>query len=928
MGNLFTLFLNPANMVLGGALISAPIIIHLINRMRYKRIQWAAMEFLLKSQKRNRRRLIIEQLVLLLLRILLVLLAGLLLARFLGFSFAGIFQPQNTVHLVILDDRLSMTDHWKTEEGDPKDSFNVSKQLIEKEIAKPAAQARSPQRLVLARLSDLTKPRPDPNSPVAPPLFDQRLTEDSLKDLNNLLPRIEECSFLHLDLDKGVKAAREILDKHGQDEKFLHIVSDFRQRQWGEPGGAELAKTLAAAKQAGIQITLVDAAHPVRTESQKVPLYHDNLAIVDLRPEARVAAEGIPVQFTVAVANFSTSERKNVRVTIKVEGVERPEGSLTIQSIPAGTTSAQTFQVALVKLGYNLITANLENEEVGLQGDNIRYATLEVRRQVPILLIDGDLAGGDKPGGDSRVLRDVFTSNRGYEVMRAGVSELEKPTLEQYPGIYILNVRTISDKGLTNLRNYVGNGGSVAFFLGDRVNDPAFYNTNLYENGKGIFPVPLADRPTQPLTDADKLDRLLDGQAKVFVRNESHPIVAEAFKDKGEKGERNFMLASFKFLIFDRYYPVPRLKWEPEGGRADEVLTLPNRRSIEDYKEEAIKIREGLPIADEKQAKYRPGLENHQRALATVLISGKNLFELGNALEALLQDPGTTDDPKKPSMAEFWKQADPKITELKTRIEKLIEIVRYGDPLLVAGRYKKGRTVAFLSTAGNFQNPGEKKWNDWSGGNPGSASFPPFILDLQKFLTSLESDAILTVGSPLQLQVDATRYEPRLKAFFQGEIREGNPAKEAKEGAEKKDDLVSLGELTGPETAGKLLFQFDNTQKPGIYYFDLTQRGDGTSEPKVERRGFAFNVDAINESDLRRAARSDLDRGGNSGIYLNTPGTPPPWADRKTDLSESAWFYLLFLVILIIEQALAVHLSFHLKGSETPAPAKAVPQAA
>ena len=75
-------------MIVGGALISSPIIIHLINRMRYKRIRWAAMEFLLKSQKRNRRRLIIEQMILLLLRILLVLLAGLLLARFLGSPWA------------------------------------------------------------------------------------------------------------------------------------------------------------------------------------------------------------------------------------------------------------------------------------------------------------------------------------------------------------------------------------------------------------------------------------------------------------------------------------------------------------------------------------------------------------------------------------------------------------------------------------------------------------------------------------------------------------------------------------------------------------------------------------------------------------------------------------------------------------------------
>src|SRR6516162_9149302 len=97
------LFLNPANMIVGGALVSSPIIIHLINRMRYKRVRWAAMEFLLKSQKRNRRRLIIEQLILLFLRILLVLLAGLLLARFLGASALGLQGNRNTVHLVLLD---------------------------------------------------------------------------------------------------------------------------------------------------------------------------------------------------------------------------------------------------------------------------------------------------------------------------------------------------------------------------------------------------------------------------------------------------------------------------------------------------------------------------------------------------------------------------------------------------------------------------------------------------------------------------------------------------------------------------------------------------------------------------------------------------------------------------------------------------------
>src|ERR1700741_85655 len=94
-------FTNPGFLAVAGALISAPIIIHLINRMRFKRIHWAAMEFLFKAQKRARRRLIIEQLLLLALRCFLVALVGLLVARFVASSFADI-DSKPVMHVVVL----------------------------------------------------------------------------------------------------------------------------------------------------------------------------------------------------------------------------------------------------------------------------------------------------------------------------------------------------------------------------------------------------------------------------------------------------------------------------------------------------------------------------------------------------------------------------------------------------------------------------------------------------------------------------------------------------------------------------------------------------------------------------------------------------------------------------------------------------------
>ena len=61
--------------------VSLPIIIHLLNRRRFRPVRWAAMEFLLKAEKRNKRRVQIENLLILLLRTLLVLLLILIVSR-------------------------------------------------------------------------------------------------------------------------------------------------------------------------------------------------------------------------------------------------------------------------------------------------------------------------------------------------------------------------------------------------------------------------------------------------------------------------------------------------------------------------------------------------------------------------------------------------------------------------------------------------------------------------------------------------------------------------------------------------------------------------------------------------------------------------------------------------------------------------------
>ena len=58
-----------------------PLLIHLINMMRHRRIKWAAMEFLMQSYRKHRKWVWLKQLLLLLMRMLAVAMVVAMLAQ-------------------------------------------------------------------------------------------------------------------------------------------------------------------------------------------------------------------------------------------------------------------------------------------------------------------------------------------------------------------------------------------------------------------------------------------------------------------------------------------------------------------------------------------------------------------------------------------------------------------------------------------------------------------------------------------------------------------------------------------------------------------------------------------------------------------------------------------------------------------------------
>jgi hypothetical protein len=925
-------FLRPEYLGIAAALISVPIIIHLINRLRFKRLRWAAMEFLLKAQKRNRRRLIIEQLMLLALRCFLVALVGIMVMRFVGLSFGG-FNNRQSLHVVILDDTLSLNDQWK--EGDGlKDSFQVARnEILLDKIAKGMRQSGTTDKLIVLPLTKVN----DPGFAykIFDRLHDHGLFEEMDAEVKQLTP-----SLLHVDLLHGVKKAKEIAQGNPESQLTLHILSDFRQKDWGQAEGEALHKELVDfAKQYKAKIRLVDTAHPYRTTGQSgVPLAHDNIGIVDLRPGTRIVGKDMPVTFTINLANYSSREADvNVSILDDSTGKEMLQVDFNPPlplKIPAGSVIQASFDLRFspqLKAGetyFAQISAHLESalrgklENDGLLQDNIRYAAVEVRDQVPVLVLDGEGKGGreeERLGKDSFYLPTALVSVPGssYRVdfgdMLGGsggiaAKALERPDLRNYPTIFLLNMRDLTPKQLANLETYAREGGGVAFFLGPQVSVP-YYNKQLYKDGQGIFPAPLRE-PYFPPPNEEMLQPEITGAPMLLLRDDlfpsqsSYPIFGAVFKDP----EHRDVLTD---LPIKRYFKVAQTPWRSGNSKVAELATLPNDFPATKFQETV--VRELEPelekiLEQTEYAEYRKGLERHRANIKNLVrpTSEQKAVDLAVALDEMLMDKGKEKEPALfPNITEFWEDSDPKVQSLKKRVIDLRDQVRYGDPFVLTSTFGKGKVVAVMTTAG-------KGWNEWGGGRRATTIYTPFIWEMQNFLSSQSQEANLMVGTPVEIAVDSEPYK-------QNNRRLKLDRTFLKAGVGRDVEKIKESEQFGVEKQGILHFDLEKNMEPGLYVAHLLY--DDSPDKKLASWGHVFNVDTVREGPLQRVSYDDLkgnvlDKAEGLVHFEGTNVLSDELVTRRSDLSESPLFFLLFLAVLVTEQALAVHLSFHLKGSE------------
>jgi len=325
LGGLLGLFLNPWALAAAGLLASIPVIIHLINRMRYRRVRWAAMEFLLAAQKRMKRKMVLEQMLLLASRVLLVLLFGFLLSRWL-ISGTPPTPPEDWVlHEVVLDDSVSMSDTSR-DGGAGADCFALAKDGI-KTLAEGALSSKTPVRLRLREASDPAKV-----------LFDEQIAEDSLATLTGLLEGLRMRPYQVSPAEAVEKGKADLSAQFPEQrtKKHLHLFSDVRKADWAD---GPIRGWMNPAE--GIAWTIHDCALPARGEETR-PVAHGNLAVVALGSESKLALDGQPIECWARIANHGRQAR-SAFLAVELNGKRDTSASRQVETLPPGQSVEVRF---------------------------------------------------------------------------------------------------------------------------------------------------------------------------------------------------------------------------------------------------------------------------------------------------------------------------------------------------------------------------------------------------------------------------------------------------------------------------------------------------------------------------------------------------------------------------------------------------------
>jgi hypothetical protein len=462
--NLWALeFANPG-LLAGMAAASIPIILHLLNRRRFRETSWAAMQFLLAAIRKNQRRVRIEQWLLLAVRTLLILLVVAAMSKPFLENYGNVITGRRTHRVLVLDASLSMG--YATAGSN---RFDQAKLLAE-QLVKDSRQGDAISVILMGEPPRVVIGDPSPN-------------------LAEVQKEIAELSLSHgaADLQSTFEAIDRVLDVSTIPQKEVIFLTDLQQTSWRRPaagtGKEGFDRVLSKLEARRPRSIVIDLAGSARSE---------NRAITDLRVEIPVVTAGAVAPIRAVLHNFGPSPAQGIAVRLTVDGRVGPEQAV---DLPVGEDVPVLFNHPFAVPGDHVVEVAMDNDPLAL--DDRRRLVLPVRDSLSVLLVDGHFKS-EPFEAETDYLAQALAPTEGSPgqpgVIRAEVvaeSQLARRELDKYDAVVICNQAQFSQVEVAALEDYLKQGGGVVIFGGDQV-VPENYNRLLYADGKGLLPAALA----------------------------------------------------------------------------------------------------------------------------------------------------------------------------------------------------------------------------------------------------------------------------------------------------------------------------------------------------------------------------------------------------------------------------------------------------
>ena len=493
-------------MLLGTAAALLPLLVHLFDRRRPRPVPFAALSFVLRSQRRTASRLKLRRLLVYLLRTLLLLAVPLALARpqWEAEAQAGAQGRGPAATAIVVDGSLSMR------YADGKPLFD---------------RALSRAREVLSRLS------PEEPATVMVCTRDAAAPPPAAFDRARLRTLLDEgkASYGASELNRCLEQSLRALDDSPLPARRLVVVSDFTQGAlrleapaptWKDASGALLRP----------EFQLEDVARGAALS---------NRAVVDLKVSPAVQVGPRAFQFTFTVRNFSDAPAKDVQATLRLGETVVAKGFL---DVPAHGAAQKTLTWNFPEGGS--FTGEISLAPDALAEDDRRPFALEVPRELRALVVNGQ--PNPTRYRDEAFFVDAALTAPGSPVREAlrDVDAALREDLSQYDEVFLLNVPAPPEEAAERLRDFVERGGGLFISVGDQV-DPDAWNARMGA---------LLPRPFRVVrTAASREEQDAESRAERLAQyDDRHPLLSPFL---GEAREGLLSGRFYKYLLVEAAGP-------------------------------------------------------------------------------------------------------------------------------------------------------------------------------------------------------------------------------------------------------------------------------------------------------------------------------------------------------------------------------------